>query len=275
MSHHPETERLAQLVEESPTSEEAAHLEACARCRAELEALRVQTRALRELPDLEAPGGEWVTLAERLRAEGLLREAPRGKRPASLSGGARPGGAGDASLPWPHGGVQGAGDPGLPSLGSDGGGVWDPGPPSRRGAAHRFPPVWRAAAALALFVLGGLAGAWIRGAPDPASAERSTTSPAALASTSAPASAEDAARLLQAAEAAYLTAMAGYLELAEPEEVPDPLARLAALETIVHTTRAALNQAPADPLINGYHFTALAQRDAMIEQLASLAGSWF
>ena len=32
------------------------------------------------------------------------------------------------------------------------------------------------------------------------------------------------------------------------------------------TTRAALGQSPADPVINGYHLTALAQRNATIKQ---------
>ena len=48
---------------------------------------------------------------------------------------------------------------------------------------------------------------------------------------------------------------------------PDPVNRLAALEGIVLTTRAALNEAPADPVINGYHLTALEQRDAILRQI--------
>ena len=45
------------------------------------------------------------------------------------------------------------------------------------------------------------------------------------------------------------------------------MSRLAALEGIVLTTRAALNEAPADPVINGYHLTALEQRDALLREL--------
>ena len=38
---------------------------------------------------------------------------------------------------------------------------------------------------------------------------------------------------------------------------------------------AALAQAPTDPVINGYHLTALAQRDAMLKQIrATPATSW-
>jgi hypothetical protein len=48
----------------------------------------------------------------------------------------------------------------------------------------------------------------------------------------------------------------------------DPVARLAALDNIVLTTAEALHEAPTDPIINGYHLSALAQRDAVLRQLA-------
>ena len=75
---------------------------------------------------------------------------------------------------------------------------------------------------------------------------------------------------------AYLAAMTRYTELAGGTAAADPVARLAALESIVNTTRAALGQAPADPVINGYHLTALAQRDATLKKLSSSTGqTWF
>jgi hypothetical protein len=48
----------------------------------------------------------------------------------------------------------------------------------------------------------------------------------------------------------------------------DPVARQAALESILLTTNAALREAPADPVINGYHLTALAERDAVLKAIA-------
>ena len=45
------------------------------------------------------------------------------------------------------------------------------------------------------------------------------------------------------------------------------MSRLAALEGIVLMTGAALSEAPADPVINGYHLTALEQRDALLRQI--------
>ena len=88
--------------------------------------------------------------------------------------------------------------------------------------------------------------------------------------------AQEAANAVRITEQAYLNALTRYTELAGRTETTDPVARLAALESIVLTTRAALGQAPADPVINGYHLTALAQRDATIKQLASNSKqSWF
>jgi hypothetical protein len=91
-----------------------------------------------------------------------------------------------------------------------------------------------------------------------------------------PASAEEALAALREAESGYLDALTRYAELAGGAPGGDPMARLAALEGIVLTTRAALGQAPADPVINGYHMTALAHRDATLRQLAaSSVQSWF
>jgi hypothetical protein len=54
-----------------------------------------------------------------------------------------------------------------------------------------------------------------------------------------------------------------------------PLARqrLAALEALVEASRAALATDPADPVLNSYLFTAIAERDAMVRQLTSARGS--
>jgi hypothetical protein len=56
---------------------------------------------------------------------------------------------------------------------------------------------------------------------------------------------------------------------------PSPLARqrLANLEALVEASRAALATDPADPVLNSYLFTAVAERDAMVSQLTSARGS--
>lgn len=119
----------------------------------------------------------------------------------------------------------------------------------------------RIAASVALFAAGGLAGFLGRGfasAPVP---------PPVAVAPPPPADAAEAATRLQTAEVAYATALGDYARLTDGLPAPDPVNRLAALEGIVLTTRAALNEAPADPVINGYHLTALEQRDAILREI--------
>jgi len=136
-----------------------------------------------------------------------------------------------------------------------------------------LPAVLRAAAAVVLFLGGGVLGAEWRERDLMAAVEQAggtAVRPVTAAGTDAP-----LAQRLRAAEAAYLAALTEYAEANRSAPVSgDPIARLAALETIVLTTRAALDEAPTDPVINGYHLTALAEREATIKQIAT-AGSWF
>lgn len=124
---------------------------------------------------------------------------------------------------------------------------------------------WRAAAAVALFLAGSIAGgALVMGT-------RGST-----ASAGTPRDAIEAAARLRAAEAEYLLAVSEYAEFADSDEALDPLTRLAALEGILLTTRAALRDAPADPIINNYHLTALGLRDALMRQIEAVEGqNWY
>ncbi|MFO7260734.1 MAG: hypothetical protein DIU52_006245 [bacterium] len=203
---HLSLEALARLVDEPAEPAEAAHLEVCAECRAELDALREQTSELAHLPDLEPPPDIWPAIEACLREEGLLR-APR-----------------RAS-----------------------GSVW-----------------LRLAAALALFLAGGVVGFAVRGAAqdEPFDAESITTRIATAAD------AEEVARLLEETRAAYFAALNRYAEFSEPVGTGDLITRAVALEGILFTTRAALAQAPADPVINGYHLSALAQHESTLRQIA-------
>lgn len=71
---HLSTERLARLIDERPSEEEARHLGACPLCTRELEALKAQTAALGALPEIMPPKGDWKVLEAQLRSEGLLRD---------------------------------------------------------------------------------------------------------------------------------------------------------------------------------------------------------
>ena len=50
-------------------------------------------------------------------------------------------------------------------------------------------------------------------------------------------------------------------------------ARLSALDQVISTTRAAMREAPHDPVINGYYLTTLGQREATLQQLNTVLPS--
>lgn len=225
-------ETLGRLVDESPTETEARHLASCDECRAELDAMRADFAALRNLPMIEPPPTEWPELEARLLEEGLIR------RPAG-----RP----------------------------------------------RWTAWTRAAAAVAIFTVGAATGSFLIGADaaDPTTAAATAGSGAnlpvlderggpVLVRATVPTSADEALLLYRQAEAVYLDALTRVAQLGGQADSGDPLARLAALESIAAITRSALDESPADPIINGYHLTALAQREATLQQIATTrSGRWF
>jgi hypothetical protein len=159
----------------------------------------------------------------------------------------------------------------------------EPGPRAWSGLASRLtgeglirhrrfatgPVLMKLAAAVTLFLAGTFTGLAVRDAGPAAPA-------GIIAAPGAAYGGFDAEDVVRAAEAAYLEALAWYAETTAPGAYIDPSARLAALEGIVLTTAAALRQAPADPVINGYHLAALAQREATLRQYDRAAvDSWF
>jgi anti-sigma factor RsiW len=167
---------------------------------------------------------------------------------------------------------------GLPDLAPPAGG-WPALRARLRGEAllaERAVPGWRrslllAAAALTLFLGGSLTGALATRGPAGA-----PEGPAAPLAAGAPASVVEAVEELRAAEAAYLATLVRYAELVGDGVEVDPVKRLAALEGIMLTTRAALEESPADPMINGYHLAALGQREAILRQIARRSSDdWF
>lgn len=143
----------------------------------------------------------------------------------------------------------------------------------RRGGALR------AAAGVTLFLAGGGLGYAVRGqAPaDPlvagspsADAVAAVDDAAGPGDRDAPGPAETGLDLEQVEEAqeAFFSALDSYMA-ANSSEPSDPAARLAALDNIVLTTAEALNEAPADPVINSFYLTAMAQRNAMFRQMAT------
>ncbi len=240
---HLTLEALARLVDEAPTGDEHRHLAECARCRDELEALRDQTESLGALPKMTPPPDLWPELRTRLRQEGLVtRSRPR--------------------------------------------------------SSPRIAPI---AAALVLFIAGGATGFVARGAlpgaPDAPGAQDASDAgtPVAAAPQEVPdiganPAADPAAgpaadpadpRLasgdvtdVERAQELFTAALDRYMR-ANSTPAPDPAARLAALDNIVLTTAEALNQSPADPVINSFHLTAVAERNQLLRQVAASGESVF
>jgi hypothetical protein len=135
----------------------------------------------------------------------------------------------------------------------------------------------RVAAALVLFLAGGAAGWAVRG-PDVASpaagaalADRAAPSATPVESGPTPLAAADRpAAEPGASSESFSSALDRYMQ-ASATPAPDPATRLAALENIVLTTAEALNESPADPVINSYHLAAVAQRNELLRQLAASA----
>lgn len=235
-------ERLAALADEEPTAVEAGHLAACARCAAE----RSAHRSLLTLAELESarpsdPLTSWNVLASELRAEGLI--GPPADRMTLTT----------------------------PSQGT---------PVPRRPRRGVIPRGWmRAAAALLIAAAGMAAGRYSAGVPVLAFGPASTAPEEAAASS-------DQAGLSYVAYSSSTDAMTAFLRaqremqqaatyLAEQEQNSAPTndaetyrARLAALDGVVSVSRAALFEAPADPVINQYYLAALGAREATMRQIS-------
>ncbi len=129
----------------------------------------------------------------------------------------------------------------------------------------------RAAAAAIVFALGAASGAAFtrRGdAPQPApSSEVVSAGEGRVAPISGAVSPDLALTRLRITEMLYTSALLDYAAATSPQPPRDAVARLATLETIVLTTRTALERAPTDPLINSYHLAALAERQTLLGQL--------
>lgn len=265
---HLNLETLARLVDEPPEPGESHHLRDCLVCRRELEAMRAQTHALAALADPEPRPGAWRALEAALAAEGLVRpEAARSFRASHpllriaaalllfATGAAagvsllRPGGSERvAHTPQPvvekPGRVLGIAE--LPRAQTDTPVADLPAarvvetPVAHLVAARAAPPASR------------------RRPPPPTPEGRK------------------AARELAEAEAAYVAALRHYAEIADPASGADPETRLSALETLVETTGRALERAPGDPVLNGYHLAVVDERDALRRQIDRASQSaWY
>jgi hypothetical protein len=259
---HLNLEALARLVDEPADDAEALHLRDCLVCRRELAALREQTAALASLADPVPAPAAWPALEAALRGEGLVRPQPARRRAgawtwlraaaavlvvvaggaALLRGGAEP------SAPRPVYTPPVALQPAPQAVAGTDTAEPAPAPP---GPAD--PGVVRQ----------------VSSAPAPRPAERRAPPPPTPEGRAA-------ARELAEAEAAYVAALRRYAEIADPASGADPQTRLAALETLVESTGRALERAPGDPVLNGYHLAVVDERDALRRQIDRAQGSaWY
>lgn len=140
-------------------------------------------------------------------------------------------------------------------------------------------PGWmRIAAAILLFVGGtGLGTLLDTGAtPDGTRIAGGDGSPYSLVAGTA-SNVEEAAEAVRLAERRYQDALLQYRQLLEADgglaTGVSPESRLAALEYLVAAGQAAVQQAPADPFLNGFLASALAERQATYQAALNRSGS--
>lgn len=243
MLHLP-ADRLIELGESEPTNTELAHLGACAECERERQAYR----ALRGLAAAEGarvtdPLTSWDALSSALRDEGLITRT---------------------SVP-----VLTLTPPGTPAVAR----------PRPRFSASE----WALRAAAAVFFLaggivigrssGGVAFPITATANAPATTSASASdAPVGLASNFSVSYTSNAEALasLYRAQREYERA-ATFLMTNNPvgdETKPDVYrARLAALDNVMQASMTALEDAPADPVINRYYIAAAGARESTLRQL--------
>jgi len=225
MERHLTLEALARLVDEAATRDEHAHLADCEECRGRLDALREQTAALGQLPDVRPPRGDWAVLEARMASEGLVRPEPNLlQRLASTPGWMRVA----ASVVLFAGGVGvGAGlDRMAPA---------DTRPALASGAARS------------------------QGGVSTVALETATVS-----------TADAAADLVRIKEREYRDALVQFAQLSEGEgTAPNPEARMASLDYAIVSLQAGLQEAPADPVLNGFLASMLAERDNTLRQISN------
>jgi len=237
---HLAAERLAALADECPTAAESHHLAACARCAEEVSAHRALLDLVRgERDRMGQPLTTWATLAPALERADLID--------ADLSG-----------TPATH----------------------------RRHSPSRSQRRWRQAAAAVALVGSGVAAGRLStalpgtsaasvnaAAPQPAvGIHRDSNAPTMrlVSDTTAIQSRDQAYDALRDAEARYRHAVAYLMESdsGSLNETPDAYrTRLAALDQVEHTIKAALVEAQDDPVLNQWYISTVGARQATLRQL--------
>ncbi len=265
---HLDTERIAAFDHEPPTSEELTHLGACAVCRAERDAFDALARLVAHdgfgTASADAPRlTDWERLSVVLRADGMLTSASDHRIPEA---------------PLVVRALDGTGERIAREQTTTAA--------ARRAQANRPSrgmPVWlRGAAAAALVLAGGIGGRMSAGAnllpfgqpvvtSDGESSEgfAATIRPASLGGEDTFASVSQATAVLNNAQYEYERASLWLAANDTTVRSSDVYrARLAALDQMMAASRAALREAPQDPVLNHYYLAASNAREATLQQLS-------
>jgi hypothetical protein len=234
--HHLSAERLAALVEDEPTALESLHLGSCEECARE-RAAHCSVVALARAEGLRPSSAltNWDSLSSRLRSEGMIHGEPLALESARTQ---------------------------------------------RAQGSTRVRSLWeisalRAAAAVLLVAGGVIGGRATSGSPDAqlmnSAGGGSAFTPVADADPVFGSTAEAMATYLRAQRDLQLasTYLSAEAERAIARPVDAYQARLAALDELAATTRAALSDAPADPVINQFHLATLGAREATLRQMGA------
>ena len=229
MLHLP-TERLAELGDDTPRADEAAHLAACAACARERDAYHaLVAMAAAEKEPFGLPLTRWDAIAAELAAAPVVFApdiAPRR-------------GSNRRMLRIAAGLILVAGGAMLGRLSA--GARLIPGDTERRTASVAH------------------------GSPESASTTPIVSDSTTFASAEEARVAQRRSEALYQQAAAFL-ARVDTTGIGSGSPVAYQ-SRLAALDRVISTTREAMREAPHDPVINGYYLTTLGQREATLRQL--------
>ena len=271
---HLDSERLAAFDDTPPTADELAHFAQCAECRAERSAYTELARLAADERHAvfqrdEERLSDWASLSRALRTEGLLTSAADHRVPET---------------PLVVRALDGSGERIARTLSTEAPTRATIGAPSPRRATT---PLWlRSAAAVLLIASGMVAGRLSVGASAIPFAATFATSFAALSSASSAGSAarqddtspdpgafgsiSQATDVLNSAQRQYEQASLWLAANDTTVRASDVYrARLAALDQMMAASRAALREAPQDPVLNRYYLAASNARQATLQQLSS------
>ena len=264
---HLNTERIAAFDHASPTADELAHLSTCVICRAERDAYATLARLAAQdgyaMASSQAPRlSDWESLSVVLRAEGMLTSASdHGVPETPLIVRAL-----DGSTERIERTVKVGRSALTPSIGRPTAGM----------------PMWmRSVAALALLA-GGMVGgrmsanttlnpfAAVASATSSGIASSTTFRSTSLGGADTFASVEQATAVLSKAQSEYERASLWLAANDTTVHASDVYrARLAALDQMMAASRAALREAPQDPVLNNYYLAASTARETALQQLSS------